>query len=77
MREFELSNPAIETGGGVIEAFLSAFGSYKARGERMVCRHLGTERVDVGAASFYSAAGFLAAMNEQAGLRHCLDAQRR
>jgi hypothetical protein len=33
----------------------------------VVCRHLGTERVDVGAASFYSASGFLAAMSELQG----------
>jgi hypothetical protein len=67
MREFQLLDDRIETGGGVIDAFLSAFGAYKARGERVVCRHLGTERIDVGVGAFYSAAKFLVAMSELQG----------
>jgi hypothetical protein len=64
MQEFECYDSAIQTGGGVIDAFLSAFGSYKSRGEKVICRHLGIERVDPRPEAFYPVTKFLGAMAE-------------
>jgi len=67
MQEFECADPTILTGGGVIDAFLSAFGSYKGRGEKVICRHLGVDRVDASPEAYYPVARFLGAMSELQG----------
>lgn len=43
MREFECRDQTITVGRGVVDAFVAAFGPYKVRGERVVCRHLGVD----------------------------------
>ena len=64
MREFECRHDDVEVRGGVVDAFLSAFGPYKARGERVMCRHLGIERVDPSPDTLYPLAEVLRAMSE-------------
>lgn len=64
MKEFACPDPHITTGRGVIDAFLAAFGPYKGRGEKVVCRHLGVEALGSDANAWFPAAKFLAAMSE-------------
>ncbi|MGZ3421533.1 MAG: hypothetical protein ACXVEF_01925 [Polyangiales bacterium] len=64
MREFECPDTSVTTGRGVIDAFLAAFGAYKGRGEKVVCRHLGIEKFGDEVEVFYPLHRFLAAMSE-------------
>ncbi|HEY4116256.1 MAG TPA: hypothetical protein VGM56_00320 [Byssovorax sp.] len=64
MREFECSDEKILVRRGVIDAFVAAFGPYKGRGERVVCRHLGVETIGGDPEAWFSASRFLAAMAE-------------
>lgn len=64
MREFSCPDPRILTGRGVIEAFLAAFGTYKGRGERVVCRHLGVDTLGDDPNAWFPVGKFLAAMSE-------------
>jgi hypothetical protein len=64
MREFECDDDRITVRRGVIDAFLAAFGPYKGRGERVVCRHLGIEGIGPDPEGWFSAPRFLSAMSE-------------
>ena len=64
MREFDCSDEKITVRRGVVDAFLAAFWPYKTRGERVVCRHLGIDRLGSDPEESFPASHFLAAMSE-------------
>jgi len=64
MKEFECDNPDARVIGSPIQAFLDAFGEYRARGEKVVARHCGVAKVDTRPETLYSMQGFLEAMRE-------------
>jgi hypothetical protein len=64
MREFQCPEAGITVSRGVVDAFLEAFGAYRARGEKVVCAHLGVPQLSSDEASRYALTGFLAAMAE-------------
>jgi hypothetical protein len=64
MKEFECPDGGITVGRGVIEAFLAAFGPYKGRGEKVVCRHLAVPALEGGDDAHYPLEPFLDAMEE-------------
>ena len=64
MREFDCSDERIQVRRGVVDAFVAAFGPYKARGERVVCRHLGIESIGTDPEGWFSAPRFFSAMAE-------------
>lgn len=64
MKEFECPDQNVLARGGVIDAYLSAFGPYKTRGERVMCRHVGVEKLEATSDSLYPLHKVLLAMAE-------------
>lgn len=64
MKEFDCPDIGITVTRGVVDSFLAAFGAYKARGEKVVARHLGTAALTEDPNATYSAVKFLGAMAE-------------
>jgi hypothetical protein len=67
MREFECPDEGITVGRGVVDAFVAAFGLYKAGGERVVCRHLGIDGLGGMGDAHFPVRRFFGAMAELQG----------
>lgn len=64
MKEFEEVAPTYHTNRPAIVSFLAAFGAYKERGQKIICRHLGVDNLDGDESTVYPMTGYLAAMRE-------------
>lgn len=64
MKEFECPDSTIMTQRGVVDSFVAAFGPYRMRGEKVVCRHLGMDTVGTDPAMQFPVQRFLKAMSE-------------
>jgi len=64
MKEFECPEGAILTQRGVVDSFVAAFGPYKMRGEKVICRHFGMETVGSDPNTQFPVKHFLKAMSE-------------
>jgi hypothetical protein len=64
MKEFERIDARYRTNRPAIESFVAAFGAYKARGEKIIARHLGVADLATADESKYSVRAYLAAMEE-------------
>jgi hypothetical protein len=63
MKEFEYQGDT-KVAGGVVKAFLAAFGPYVKRGEQVLCKRFGVAELDYSETSFYPLPEFLEAMRE-------------
>ena len=64
MKQLECPNPDFHVVGPTIDVFLSAFGPYKQRGEKILLRCLGVEKLDMRAEATYPMEQYLAAYQE-------------
>lgn len=64
MKEFDFSDPRAFILPSGMGPYLSSFGAYRSRGEQVVMRHLGIDKLDMGPGNRYSLAKFVAAMRE-------------
>jgi hypothetical protein len=64
MKEFECPDVGITVSRGVIDSFVAAFGAYKARGEKVVARHVGAAAISEGPDAQFPLVNFLRAMSE-------------
>jgi hypothetical protein len=64
MKECVIEHQDVLVFGGVVDAFLEAFGSYRSRGVRVLARHFGVETLDHGREQTYPVAELLAGMKE-------------
>jgi hypothetical protein len=64
MKEFDLPDAGITITRGVVDSFVAAFGPYKARGEKVVARHLGVADIGTDPEARFAAVPFLRAMGE-------------
>jgi hypothetical protein len=64
MKEFAEVDASYKTNQPAITSFVAAFGAYRERGQRIICRHLGVANLDGGADALYSMRGYLSAMKE-------------
>lgn len=47
MKEFGLQDDEVLVKGGILDAFLDAFGAYRSRGEKVIARHLGESGLEI------------------------------
>lgn len=64
MREFECPDGPYTTTRGAIDSFVAAFGPYRTRGEKVVCRHVGMEAIGSDPNVNFPLRSFLRAMSE-------------
>lgn len=65
MKEFDLQDEDVLVKGGVLTAFLEAFGAYRSRGERVLARHLDLEKgAEISQAKLYPCHQLLAGLRE-------------
>lgn len=64
MKEFECPDAGITVSRGVVDSFLAAFGAYKARGEKVVARHVGIAQLSDDPTAIFPLGKFLGAMSE-------------
>src|SRR5260221_13021690 len=62
MKECVIEHEDVLVLGGVVDAFLEAFGSYRSRGLRVLARHFGVETLTSGQEQTYPVAELLAGM---------------
>lgn len=67
MRECELEDEGILVMGGVVAAFLDAFGAYRNRGQRVLARQFGVDELDPDPEQLFPAEKLLAGMKELQG----------
>lgn len=64
MKEFACPDVGITVSRGVIDSFVAAFGAYRARGEKVVARYVGTTAMNADPNAQFPLLRFLAAMSE-------------
>lgn len=64
MKECEIEHTDVSVTGGVVNAFLDAFGVYRARGMRVLGRHLGLDTLSPESNALYPVDKLLQGMNE-------------
>ena len=64
MKEFEEIDARYRVNRPAIVSFVAAFGAYRIRGEKIICRHLGVDNLAAADETVYSMRAYLAAMEE-------------
>jgi hypothetical protein len=64
MKECVIEHDGVLVMGGVVDAFLDAFGAYRSRGVRVLARHFGVETLNQGREQAYPVDKLLAGMKE-------------
>ena len=67
MIEFEVRSDGIQVCGKVLDTFLTALGPFRSRGERVLARACGVDKVDTAGDQFYPQRGYMEALKEFQG----------